>query len=160
MYVKKIRELLLIVIIYVDDLIILASHEVVLKLFKGKLEKTLKMSDFRPLEFCFGNGIERNPNVRTITMSQNKYIQEVLKQFKIEACKTIGTPLDVKGSLLKLPDEKSKEVEDDLKASRYNVAVGSLMYAIVVTRANLAFPISMVCQFMEFHRLVFNIEWR
>jgi hypothetical protein len=148
LYVKQTREFLLIVIIYVDDLIILASDDAVLGWLKAKLEKEFEMSDIGPLEYCLGVAFERDRSARTITMSQGKYIEEVLKRFKMEECKPIGTPLDVKGSLLKLSDEEFKEVEEEMKAIPYKAAVGSLMYAMVATRADLAFPVSMVSQFM------------
>jgi transposase InsO family protein len=148
LYVKQSSEFLLIVIIYVDDLIILASGDAVLGWLKAKLEKEFEMSDLGPLEFCLGVAFERNRSARTITMSQSKYIEEVLKRFNMEDCKPIGTPLDVKGSLLKLSDEEFKEVEEEMKAIPYKAAVGSLMYAMVATRADLAFPVSMVSQFM------------
>ena len=69
LYVKQTRELLLIVIFYVDDLIILASDDAVLGWLKAKLEKEFEMSDIGPLEFCLGVAFERNRSARTITMS-------------------------------------------------------------------------------------------
>src|SRR5579875_989961 len=148
LYVKQTSEFLMIVIIYVDDLIILASDNTVLGWLKSKLEMEFEMSDLGPLEFCLGVAFERNRSARTITMSQSKYIKEVLKRFNMEECKPISTPLDVKGSLLKLSDEEFKEVEEEMKAIPYKAAVGSLMYAMVATRADLAFPVSMVSQFI------------
>lgn len=73
---------------------------------------------------------------------------ELLKRFYIEDSKPIGTLLDVKESFLKLLDDEFKEVEEEMKAIPYKVAVGLLMYAMVATRADLTFLVSIVSQFM------------
>jgi len=55
LYVKQTSEFLLIVIIYVDDLIILASDVAILGWLKSKLEKEFEMSDLGPLKLsCSG----------------------------------------------------------------------------------------------------------
>ncbi len=84
-----------------------------------------------------------------ITMSQRKYIEEVLKRFNIEECKPIGTPLDVNPKLLKLTEEEFQGIQEEMQGIPYKGAMGSLMYAMVGTRPDLAFPVSMVSQFMS-----------
>ncbi len=86
---------------------------------------------------------------RTITMSQSKYIEEVLKCFNMEECKPIGIPLDVNSKLLKLTEEEFQGIQEEMQGIPYKAAVGSLMYAMVGTRPDLAFPVSMVSQFMS-----------
>jgi hypothetical protein len=82
-------------------------------------------------------------------MSQKKYIEEVLKRFNMEDCKPIGTPLDVNSKLLKLTEEEFEEIQGEMQSILYKATVGSLMYAMVGTRIDLAFPVSMVSQFMS-----------
>jgi hypothetical protein len=52
MYVKQTGEYLLIVIIYVDDLIILASNVTILKWLKSRLEDEFEMSDLGELHYA------------------------------------------------------------------------------------------------------------
>jgi len=92
---------------------------------------------------------ERDPANRTITMSQSKFIEEVLKCFNMEECKPIGTPLDVNSKLLKLMEEKFQGIQEEIQGIPYKAAMGSLMYAMVGTRPDLAFLVSMVSQFMS-----------
>jgi hypothetical protein len=148
LYVKQTGDYLLIVIIYVDDLIILASNVSILKWLKSRLEDEFEMSDLGELHYCLGVEFERDRANRTITMSQSKYIEEVLKRFNMEECKPIGTPLDVNSKLLKLTEEEFQGIEEEMQNIPYKAAVGSLMYAMVGTRPDLAFPVSMVSQFM------------
>jgi hypothetical protein len=149
LYIKRTGEYLLIVIIYVDDLIILASNGNILKWLKSRLENEFEMSDLGELHYCLGVEFERDRANHTITMSQSKYIEEVLKRFNMEECKPIGTPLDVNSKLLKLTEEEFQGIQEEMQGIPYKAAVGSLMYAMVGTRPDLAFPVSMVSQFMS-----------
>jgi len=69
LYVKQTGEYLLIVIIYVDDLIILASNVSTLKWLKSRLEVEFEMSDLGELHYCLGLEFERDRANCTITMS-------------------------------------------------------------------------------------------
>jgi hypothetical protein len=84
LYVKQMGEYLLIVIIYVDDLIILTSNVSILKWLKSRLEDEFEMSELGKLHYCLGVEFERDRANHTITMSQSKYMEEVLKRFNME----------------------------------------------------------------------------
>jgi len=84
LYVKQTGEYLLIVIIYVDDVIILASNVTILKWLKSRLEDEFEMNDLGELHYCLGVEFKKDRANRTITMSQSKYIEEVLKRFNME----------------------------------------------------------------------------
>jgi hypothetical protein len=107
------------------------------------------MSDLGELHYCLGVEFERDRAYHTITICQSKYIEEVLKRFNMEECKPIGTLLDVNSKLLKLTDEEFQGIEEEMQSIPYKAAVGSLMYAMVGTWPDLAFPVSMVSQFMS-----------
>ena len=132
-----------------DDLIILASNVTQLKWLKSELEKEFEMSDLGELHYCLGVEFERNREAHTITMNQRSYIEEVLKRFNMEECKPVGTPFDVNSKLLKLLDEEFVNVQREMKGVPYKARVGSLMYAMVATRADIAFAVSTVSQFMS-----------
>jgi hypothetical protein len=149
LYVKQSSKLLLIVIVYVDDLIIMADNLEHMDEFKATLMKEYKISDLGELHYCLGIEFKRNRAQRTITMNQGKFIKQVLEDFGMEDCKPIGTPLDVNCKLLKLSDEEAKACEREMQGIPYKQAVGSLMYAMVGTRPDLAYPQSVVSQFMS-----------
>lgn len=148
LYVLQAKDFLLVVILYVDDLIILSNTMVKLDWLKKKLEKEFEMSDLGELHYCLGVEFTRNRVSKTITLSQSKYIEEVLKRFNMQDCKPIGTPLEANLKLMKLTDEEYAEVEHQMQGIPYKAAVGSLMYAMVGTRMDLAFAVSVVSQHM------------
>ena len=51
--------------------------------------------------------------------------------------------------LIKLTDEKHEEHMQEMRGIPYNEAVGSLMYAMVATKANVAFAVNVVNQFIS-----------
>jgi hypothetical protein len=149
LYIKQTRRYILIVLIYVDDLILLSSDKEKMSELKASLEEEYNMSDLGELHFFLGVHIERNRAARTITLHQRSYIEEVLERFGMADCKPIGTPLDAKTQLVKLSIEEYEEHSSEMQGVPYKEAVGSLMYAMVATRADLAFAVSMVSQFMS-----------
>ena len=63
--------------------------------------------------------------------------------------KPVGTLFDVNSKLLKVSDEEFMNVQKKMEGVSYKARVGSLMYAMVVTRANIAIVVSTVSQFMS-----------
>ena len=90
----------------------------------------------------------RDRAARTITISQGKYVVDVLKPFGMEDCKAVGTPLDMNSKLVKLSEEEYALESQSMTEIPYKQAVGSLMYAMIATRPDLAYPISCVSQHM------------
>ena len=137
-----------------DDLIILASDMTKLMEFKAKLEE-FDMSDLGELHFFLGVQIERNRAARTLTMHQKSYIEGVLSRFGMEECKPLATPLDVKSTLVK-PSQELEEFCQEMDGVPYKAVVGSLMYAMVATQADLAFVVSVESKFMA---LLTLLQW-
>jgi hypothetical protein len=96
----------MLVLVCVDDLIILSSNMESMDALKSKLEAKYEMMDLEELNYCLGVEFARDRAVRTITMNQAKYVEEVLKRFGMEDCKPIGTPLDTKVKFVKLSNEE------------------------------------------------------
>ena len=75
-------------------------------------------------------------------------MEEVLERFGMQDCKPIGTPLDTKVKLVRLSNEEYDADIARMASVPYKSAIGSLMYAMVATRPDLAFAISLVSQHM------------
>ena len=141
-------EYLLVGILYVDDLIILISNVTQLKWLKSELKKEFEISDIGELHYCLKVEFERNGEARIITMNQKSFIKEILKCFNMKECTPVKTLFDVNFRFLKFLDEEFMNVQREIKGVPYKAKVGSLMYAMVVTRADIAFAVSTVSQFM------------
>ena len=89
---------IVIVIIYVDDLIILASNMTKLMKFKAKLEKEFDMSDLEELHFFLGCKLRRI-GLPTSSLCTKRATLSVISHFSMEY-KPLATPLDAKATLV------------------------------------------------------------
>jgi hypothetical protein len=110
---------------------------------KEELSRKFEMKDLGDLHFFFGMEVERDRAQRLLYINQIGYLKEILKRFRMEDCKAIGVPLDPKTKL-----KKNVNKDDEMVKVPYQQVVGSLMYAMLCTRPDLAYPISVVSQHM------------
>lgn len=133
---------LLIILIHVDDTAIFSTRDDI-DAFKADLQKHFEITDLGDLKSFLGLQIKRNRDSRTIFIHQEHYLQSVLTRFQMETCNAASTPLDPKDKLTPLSPEDEEEVAN----VPYPVAIGSLMYAAVATRPDIAFAVQHLAQF-------------
>ncbi|CAI5460438.1 unnamed protein product [Closterium sp. Yama58-4] len=88
-------------------------------------------------------GITRDRQARTISLSQEFYINNVLKRFEMELCTPVATPQPLQ-HLLTAPTVPTPEA----CSTPYPELVGSLMYAMMCTRPYLAYPVSVLSRYV------------
>ena len=84
-----------------------------------------------------------------LKLSQSKYVKIVLNRFNMNKAKPVSTPL---GSHFKLSKEQSPKTEEEvdyMSKISYASTIGSLMYAMVCTRPNIAHAVGVVSRFMS-----------
>ena len=86
--------------------------------------------------------MEVGSNKKGISVTQRKYILDLLKETGMLGCKPIDTPMD---SIIKLGNEK---YEIPVDTGRYQRLVGKCIY-LSHTRPDIAFVISVVSQYMH-----------
>ncbi|XP_019053106.1 PREDICTED: uncharacterized protein LOC109114621 [Nelumbo nucifera] len=123
-----------------DDLICTGNNETMIKEFKENMMKTFEMIDLGLMHYFLG--IKINQEEKGIFISQKKYIENLLKKFKMERCKTVATPL--------VTNERFKKEIDSKKAdaSIYKSLIGSLLY-LTATWPNIMYATSLFSRFMQ-----------
>ena len=81
-----------------------------------------------------------------LKLSQAGYLKKVVKIFGMNECKPVATPIP---SHYRLWAELSKDEQKCMKGVPYSNAVGSLMYAMIRTRPDIAYGVSLVSRFMS-----------
>ena len=133
----------LIVGIFVDDGIVCASTAQDLDAVIEHLQSMFKVTHM-PMDYYVEFQVHHNPITHTIHINQTRYITDILQRFNLDQANTISTPADTH-----MPLQESLG-EDDLTLSSsipYREVVGCLMYAMVLTRPDIAFAISRVAKF-------------
>jgi len=131
----------IIVLVYVDDLLLVASSLAAISKIKDALHKRFEMKDLGEAKVILGPEIRRDKALGTLKLSQGKNAAQVLEEFGMAECNPIGTPLEVGLQLV-----KTDESDDVLP---YREAVGSVMYLMVGTRPDLAFAIGKLSRFVS-----------
>ncbi|KAM8702491.1 hypothetical protein ACLKA7_001822 [Drosophila subpalustris] len=90
-YLKKKGNGIIIVSLYVDDLIVATNDAQMLKNLKSELSSNFQMKDLGKLSYCLGIEFNQNKEKKSFSMSQPKYIEDLLKQFNMQDCKTTST---------------------------------------------------------------------
>ncbi|UYV66146.1 hypothetical protein LAZ67_4000486 [Cordylochernes scorpioides] len=99
-YIKH-HEGILLVAIYVDDLIIAAEREDTLISFKESMKKIFKIKDLGKINYCLGIRIQTEKD-GSISIDQEKYIEELLAKYRMKEAKPISTPMDSNSKLTKI----------------------------------------------------------
>jgi histone deacetylase 1/2 len=128
-----------IVTTYVDDLIIIAKDEAMINEIKQMLMHEFEMKDLGPIHYILGWKITRNRKDRTITISQQKYAEDILERFGYSECNSASIPMDPGVKLSKEMAPKTKKETLFMATKPYRAVVGSFMYLVMATRPDLAY---------------------
>ena len=80
-------------------------------------------------------------------LSQQNYILKVLKQFVMKTCAFGEAPMFKGDKLSKNKNSKNGGKNSDMDSKTYARLIGSLMYAHVSTRPDLAFAVDILSRF-------------
>ena len=132
--------LVVIVVIYVDDLIITRSDKDGIMHVKKMLGAKFDMKDLGELKYFLGIEVVRTP--QGIWMLQRQYVLDMLQKYGMTACKPIATPMEQN---VKLRPDVGEVLEDP---TMYRKIVGSLIYA-TLTRPYMCHDVGVLSQFMQ-----------
>jgi hypothetical protein len=104
---------------------------------KAKLSEKYKITDLGPARRFLGIDIHRDDD--GISLSQEAFINTILKRFGVENTHGASTPMDPNVKLDLAEDRGEKELED---IKDYQAIVGSLMYAALATRPDISFAVT------------------
>ncbi|KAG9458815.1 hypothetical protein H6P81_003323 [Aristolochia fimbriata] len=134
-YLRKLQDgSYIYLLLYVDDMLIAAKSEVEIDRLKAQFNKEFEMKDLGEAKKILGMEISRNRERGKLWISQKQYLQKVLQRFGIhDDTKPVSTPL---APHLKLSNQLSPTTDEEreyMATVPYAIAVGSLMYAMVVS---------------------------
>nr|GEX09994.1 hypothetical protein [Tanacetum cinerariifolium] len=101
LFIKKQKGDILLVQIYVDDIIFDATNKDLCKSFEKLMKDKFQMSSMGELTFFFGLQVKQKKD--GIFISQDKYVAEILKKFRLTEGKSASTPIDTEKPSLKDP---------------------------------------------------------
>lgn len=132
--------------IHVDDLTIAGTPASLLSC-KSAISARFEMEELGPVDVVLGIKVTRDRAQRTISLSQQHYVESLLDTFHMSDCKSVATPMEPGSGLYPANEESVKEFSDS--GQNYRQAVGCLNYLVQCTRPDLAFVASQLAQHLE-----------
>lgn len=111
---------------------------------KSQLRSRYRLKDLGKAHVCLGLEIMRDRAVRVVNIGQSAYIEKVLEDFDMGNCRIVSSPIESNDTCGPATPEDSPA---RVPATRYQQAIGSLMYAMIAMRPDLAYLVGKLSQY-------------
>ncbi|KAK8667688.1 hypothetical protein V6N13_007836 [Hibiscus sabdariffa] len=131
----------------VYDILIIGNDIPTLQSIKTWLSSCFSMKDLGEAAYILGVKIYRDRSRRLLGLSQSTYIDKVLKRFSMEESKRGFLPMRHGISLSKEMCPSTPQERERMSQIPYASAIGSIMYAMICTRPDLSYALSMTSRY-------------
>nr|GEW37314.1 putative ribonuclease H-like domain-containing protein [Tanacetum cinerariifolium] len=138
LFIKKDRDDILLVQVYVDDIIFRSTTKSLCDEFEQMMHKRFQMSSMGELTFFLGLQVKQKDD--GIFISQDKYVADILKKFDFTTVKTSSTLMKPKKELIK--DAEAEDIDVHL----YRSMIRLLMY-LTTSRPDIMFVVYAYARF-------------
>ncbi|CAI7920786.1 unnamed protein product [Closterium sp. NIES-53] len=132
-------------VVYVDDILIFSPSSDLVNEVMLKLQDNFKCKALGDVSFYLGLHIERDLEKRCMRVHQRKYLEALAANFG-QSEGHVATPFPSGFKCVKGPEEESVGEEE---RRRFHSLVGSLMYAAVNTRPDVAFATGQLARVVQ-----------
>lgn len=138
-----------VILVHVDDCTIVAKTLALVDSVKGGVKEHVEITDLGEIHWLLGIEVKRDREGGRLMLSQRAYIDASLCRFGFEDLKPITTPMDP--SVRLTSDQSPKSTTEIARMSKlpYKEAVGTLMYAALGTRPDIAYAIQVLSKFSK-----------
>jgi len=148
-YLYRLENKFIILAVHVDDMLIVSNSNLKLTEMKLNLTKYFKVKDLGEVKFLLGIEVIRDRKSGLIELSQQVYINQLLKRFNVQDIKAATTPLSPGIRLTQDNCLTNEEEMRDMANVPYASLIGALMYAAISTRPDIAFAVGALSRFLS-----------
>ncbi|GJR43573.1 putative RNA-directed DNA polymerase [Tanacetum coccineum] len=148
-YKRASVSIIVFLILYVDDILLMGNNIPMLQDVKSWLGKCFSMKDLGEATYILGIKIYRDRSRRLISLSQNAYIDKILQRFKMDTSKRVTIPIQPNVDLRKSLGPSTPAEVKRMKGVPYALAIGSIMYAVMCTRPDIAFSQNLTSRYQQ-----------
>ena len=144
----------IILTVYVDDTLVFFHKSDQLQWYndKAKINSKFAIEDLGTVNWILNMKVVRDRIARTLLLVQSAYVIQKLIEFKLNDCRPAPSPHTDPDTLvvppLTDPSYQSLTFLDGTGRQLYQSMVGSLMYAAVTTRIDIAFMVNCLAKYM------------
>ena len=148
-YMRMSAGSFVILVLYVDDILLASNNLNMLIETKQMLAQHFEMKDLGNASFVLGIEIHRDRSLGVLGLSQRSYIEKILKRFNMSTCSQVSAPIQKGEIFSKAQCPQNDEEREKMKDVPYASVVGSLMYAQVCTRPDIAYAIGVLGRYLS-----------
>ena len=93
LYFKKLNDIFIILVLYVDDMLIVSKSMDEINRLKAHMARTFDMKDLGVAKQILGIEIHRERKNGKLSFSQEKYVEKILERFEMNKAKPVNVPL-------------------------------------------------------------------
>eukprot|EP00253_Pinus_taeda_P015630 PITA_15630 len=146
---KKNCDRVIYLVLYVNDILLVGNDKEIIQDLKTQLSSKFEMKDLGAANYILGMEIKRYRAKRKLWLNYRKYVETILQRFNMQDSKPMKVPIPVGVRLSAEQCPKTQEEEEDMSRVPYESVVGSLMYAMVYTRPDIAHAVGVSSRFMS-----------
>lgn len=140
-YIRRMKDKFIIITVWVDDLLFFSNSVLMMDAAQLALQKEVELKVIGEPEKLIGIEIYRNRETQTIQISQEKYINGILKRFGFEDMSTVSTPMDPNVILEK---NEGMGTLTDGRGFSYSEYMGSLIWPSSISRPDIAYSVARI----------------
>lgn len=136
-------------VLYVDDILLIGNDKPTLEATKAWLGDNFSIKDLGEAAYILGIKISRDRSRRTLQLSQEVYIDNMLEKFSMQGSKKGSLPIAHGCKLSKDLCPKTKSERLRMNGIPYASAIGTIMYAMLCTRPDVSYALSMTSRYQS-----------
>lgn len=129
------------IILFVDDLLICSRNVDKINEIKTSLSKRFCMKDEGKVKSYIGIDINYDEATNVMSLSQERYINSLVKKYKLETAKPYKSPMETNLRL-----EPAETINSEIK---YRTIIGELLYISSGTRPDIAYSVNSLSRFQR-----------
>jgi hypothetical protein len=139
-YIRRQGHDFQIITVWVDDLLLFATTDPGMRRMKAQIAEKWEVTDLgEPSKII---GIEITRNIDSISISQKRYVDSIIRKEKMERANPVATPLDPN-----TPIEPNDDPSDGNRSNPFARLLGELQYLANATRPDIAFAVNRLASY-------------
>jgi hypothetical protein len=131
---------------WVDDATSIGNEERLTELEKA-FKSRFGISGEGDAHWILGTSIRHDEETRSVLISQKDYIESVARKFNVQNSKPIKSPIPLGIDFSSISRPETEEEKSEAATLPYHELIGSLMFAAIVSRPDIAYAVNKLSQY-------------
>ena len=149
LYMKQTKSGSIYILVYVDDLLLFGSNIKDIRDTISFLEKVFDTRNMGEVRYFLGIKILRNRGRKTIKITQEQYVKDLLTKFNMKESQPRKVCIQVGHGLSKAMCPQEEKERKEMESIPYQSLIGGLIFLANCTRPDIAYAVNLLSRFMQ-----------